>query len=77
MIVTDMYVNGAYKMVDLGYVKEIKEASVVFIVDAGEIEVEVDTVTKDAIEMINQADEEALIPLDIKEKAVILEGEPA
>ncbi len=77
MIVTDMYVNGAYKMVDLGYVKEIKEASVVFIVDAGEIEVEVDAVTKDAIEMINQADEEALIPLDIKEKAVILEGEPA
>ncbi|GGJ75457.1 hypothetical protein [Virgibacillus salexigens] len=72
-----MYVNGAYKMVDLGYVKEIKEASVVFIVDAGEIEVEVDAVTKDAIEMINQADEEALIPLDIKEKAVILEGEPA
>ncbi|WP_256860426.1 hypothetical protein [Paraliobacillus ryukyuensis] len=64
-------------MVDLGYVKEIKEASVVFIVDAGEIEVEVDAVTKDAIEMINQADEEALIPLDIKEKAVILEGEPA
>lgn len=77
MIVMDMYVNGAYKMVDLGYVKEIKEASVVFIVDAGEIEVEVDAVTKDAIEMINQADEEALIPLDIKEKAVILEGEPA
>jgi len=77
MIVTDMYVNGAYKMVDLSYVKEIKEASVVFIVDAGEIEVEVDAVTKDAIEMINQADEEALIPLDIKEKAVILEGEPA
>ncbi|UOQ84017.1 hypothetical protein [Gracilibacillus salinarum] len=72
-----MYVNGAYKMVDLGYVKEIKEASVVFIVDVGEIEVEVDAVTKDAIEMINQADEEALIPLDIKEKAVILEGEPA
>lgn len=77
MIAMDMYVNGAYKMVDLGYVKEIKEASVVFIVDAGEIEVEVDAVTKDAIEMINQADEEALIPLDIKEKAVILEGEPA
>ncbi|AIF42094.1 hypothetical protein [Virgibacillus sp. SK37] len=72
----DMYVNGAYKIVDLGYVKEIKEASVVFIVDAGEIEVEVDAVTKDAIEMINQADEEALIPLDVKEKAVILEGEP-
>jgi len=77
MIVMDMYVNGAYRMVDLGYVKEIKEASVVFIIDAGEIEVEVDAVTKDAIEMINQADEEALIPLDIKEKAVILEGEPA
>ncbi|WP_245837369.1 MULTISPECIES: hypothetical protein [Virgibacillus] len=72
-----MYVNGAYKLVDLGYVKEIKEASVVFIVDAGEIEIEVDAVTKGAIEMINQADEEALIPLDIKEKAVILEGEPA
>lgn len=77
MIVTDMYVNGAYKMVDLGYVKEIKEASVVFIVDAGEIEVEVGAVTKDVIEMINQADEEALIPLDVKEKAVILDGEPA
>ncbi|WP_373894679.1 hypothetical protein [Virgibacillus sp. CBA3643] len=72
-----MYVNGAYKMVDLGYVKEIKEASVVFIVDAGEIEVEVGAVTKDVIEMINQADEEALIPLDVKEKAVILDGEPA
>ena len=77
MIVTDMYVNGAYKMVDLSYVKEIKEASVVFIVDAGEIEVEVGAVTKDVIEMINQADEEALIPLDVKEKAVILDGEPA
>ncbi|WP_077706707.1 hypothetical protein [Virgibacillus dokdonensis] len=73
----DMYVNGANKMVDLGYVKEIKEASVVFIVDAGEIGVEVDAVTKDVLAMINQADEEALIPLDIKEKAVILDGAPA
>lgn len=77
MIVTDMYVNGAYKMVDLGYVKEIKEARVVFIIDAGEIEVEVDAVTKDVIEVINQTDDEALIPLDVKEKAVILDGEPA
>lgn len=77
MIVMDMYVYGAYEMVDLGYVKEIKEASVVFIVDAGEIEVEVDAVTKDVIEVINQADEEALIPMDVKEKAVILDGEPA
>ncbi|MGX8794299.1 hypothetical protein ACW0TQ_21195 [Oceanobacillus sp. M60] len=73
----DMYVNGAYKMVDLGYVKEIKEATIVFIVDAGEIEVEVDAVTKDVIEVINQTDEEALIPLDVKEEAVILDGEPA
>ncbi|MEC2158126.1 hypothetical protein [Virgibacillus halodenitrificans] len=73
----DMYVNGAYKMVDLGYVKEIKEASAVFIVDAGEIEVEVDAVTKDVIEVINQADEEALIPLDVKEEVVILDGAPA
>jgi len=77
MIVTDMYVNGAYKMVDLGYVKEIKKATIVFIVDAGEIEVEVDAVTKDVIEVINQTDEEALIPLDVKEEAVILDGEPA
>lgn len=77
MIVMDMYVNGAYKMVDLGYVKEIKEATIVFIVDAGEIEVEVDAVTKDVIEVINQTDEEALIPLDVKEEAVILDGEPA
>jgi len=73
----DMYVNGAYKMVDLGYVKEIKETTIVFIGDAGEIEVEVDAVTKDVIEVINQADEEALIPLDVKEEAVILDGEPA
>ncbi|MTW87061.1 hypothetical protein F3157_15545 [Virgibacillus dakarensis] len=73
----DMYVNGAYKMVDLGYVKEIKEATIVFIVDAGEIEVEVDAVTKDVIVVINQADEEALIPLDVKEEAVILDGEQA
>ncbi|AKG05502.1 MULTISPECIES: hypothetical protein [Bacillaceae] len=73
----DMYVNGAYKMVDLGYVKEIKEATIVFIVDAGEIEVEVDAVTKDVIVVINQADEEALIPLDVKEEAVILGGEQA
>ena len=73
----DMYVNEAYKMVDLGYVKEIKEATIVFIVDAGEIEVEVDAVTKDVIEVINQTDEEALIPLDVKEEAVILDGEPA
>ncbi len=77
MIVMDMYVNGAYKMVDLGYVKEIKEATIVFIVDAGEIEVEVDAVTKDVIVVINQADEEALIPLDVKEEAVILGGEQA
>ena len=77
MIVTDMYVNGAYKMVDLGYVKEIKETSVVFIVYTGEIEIEVDAVTKNVIEMIYQADEEALIPMDVKEKIVILDGEPA
>jgi len=77
MIVMDMYVNGAYKMVGLGYVKEIKETSVVFIVDTGETEIEVDAVTKDVIEMIYQADEEALIPIDVKEKVVILDGEPA
>lgn len=77
MIVMDMYVNGAYKMVDLGYVKEIKEATIVFIVDAEEIEVDVDAVTKDVLAMINQADEEALIPLDVKEEAVILDGAPA
>ncbi|OZU88637.1 hypothetical protein CIL03_10095 [Virgibacillus indicus] len=73
----DMYVDGEYKMVELGYVKEIKENSIVFIVDTGEVEINVDEITKDAIETIYQANEEALIPLDVKEKIVILDGEPA
>lgn len=72
----DMYVNGEYKMVDLGYVKEIKENSIVFIVDTGEVEIDIDAITKDTIETIYHADDEALIPLDVKEKAVILDGEP-
>lgn len=73
----DMYVNGEYRIVDLGYVKEIKETSVVFMVDAGEVEFEVDAIAKDVIEGISQADDEALIPLDVKEKVVIFSGEPA
>lgn len=72
----DMYVNGQYNMADLGYVKEIKENSVVFIVDTGEVEIEVDAITKDAIKTVCQADDEALIPLDVKTRAVILDGEP-
>lgn len=73
----DMYVNGEYKMVDLGYVKEIKETSAVFIVDTGEVEINVDAITKDAIKTIYHADDEALIPLDVEKKVVILDGEPA
>lgn len=71
-----MRINGAYKIVDLGYVKEMKDTSIVFIVDTGEVEIEVDAITKDAIETIYMADDEALIPLDVKEKVVILDGEP-
>ncbi|MDY0407194.1 hypothetical protein P5G51_019325 [Virgibacillus sp. 179-BFC.A HS] len=72
----DMYVNGEYKMVDLGYVKEIKQTSVVFIVDHGEVEINVDAITKDAVVTIYQANDEALIPLDVEEKFVVLDGEP-
>lgn len=75
-IMMDMYVNGEYKMVDLGYVKEIKETSVTLIVDTGEVEINVDPITKDAIETIYHADDEALIPLDVEKKVVILDGEP-
>lgn len=73
----DMYVNGEYKVVDVGYVKEIKENSVVFIVNDGDVEMDVDDVTLDAIQTIYEADKEALIPLDVKTKTVILNGEPA
>lgn len=72
-----MYVNGEYKVVDLGYVKEFKETSIVFIVDTGLVEIDVDGITKDAVETIYRADDEALIPLDIEAKVVILDGEPA
>ncbi|HLR43489.1 MAG TPA: hypothetical protein VK067_09650 [Pseudogracilibacillus sp.] len=72
----DMYVNGEYKVVDLGYVKEIKERRIVFIVDTGVVEIDVDEITKDAVETIYQADDEALIPLDIEAKVVILDGDP-
>ncbi|ASK61352.1 hypothetical protein CFK37_03770 [Virgibacillus phasianinus] len=72
----DLYVNGEYKVVDIGYVKEIKDVSVVFIVNNGDVEIEVDDVTLDAIQTIYQADEEALISLDVKNKMVILDGEP-
>ena len=49
-------------MHELGYIKEIKTDSVIFIVDTGDIEIEVDMMTKDAIEEIFQANDEALIP---------------
>jgi len=58
-------------MHDLGYIKEIKTDSVIFIVDAGEVEIEVDAITKDAIEEIFQANDEALIPLDADHRKVI------
>jgi len=58
-------------MHDLGYIKEIKTDSVIFIVDAGEVEIEVDAITKDTIEAIFQEDEEALIPLDVEHRKVI------
>ncbi|WP_174615278.1 hypothetical protein [Virgibacillus ihumii] len=72
----DLYVDGKYKVVDVGYVKEIKDTSVVFIVKDGDIEMDVDDVTLDAIQTIVEADEEALIPLDFETKTVILDGEP-
>lgn len=77
MIIMDLYVNGEYKVVDVGYVKEIKDSSIVFIVNDGDIEMDVDDVTLDDIQTIYEADEEALIPLDVKTKTVILDGEPA
>ena len=58
-------------MNDLGYIKEIKTDSVIFIVDTGDIEIEVDMMTKDAIEEIFQANDEALIPLDVERGKVI------
>jgi len=58
-------------MHDLGYIKEIKTNSVVFIVDTGDIEIEVDTITKDAMEAIFQKDNEALVPLDVERRKVI------
>jgi len=72
----DLYVNGSYQSVDIGYVKEIKESSVVFIIKDGEIEMAIDRVTLDALQTIIQADEDALIPLDLDTKTVILDGEP-
>ena len=61
-------------MHDLGYIKEIKTDSVIFIVDAGEIEIEVDMMTKDAMEEIFQANDEALIPLDVERGKVTLDS---
>lgn len=58
-------------MHDLGYIKEIKANSVVFIVGAGEIEIEVDEMTKEAMEAIFQENDEALIPLDVEHGKVI------
>ena len=72
----DLYVNGEYRSVDIGYVKEIKKSSVVFIAKDGEIEMAIDPVTLDAIQTICMADEEALIPLDLETNSVILDGEP-
>jgi len=59
-------------MDDLGYIKEIKTDSVIFIVDVGEVEIEVDAITKDTIEEIFQANDEALIPLDTERRKVII-----
>jgi len=61
-------------MHELGYIKEIKTDSVVFIVDAGEVEVEVDPMTKDAMETIFQENDEALVPLDVEHRKVNLDG---
>ncbi len=59
-------------MHDLGYIKEIKTDSVIFIVDVGEVEIEVDAITKDTIEEIFQANDEAFIPLDAERRKVII-----
>ena len=72
----DLYVNGEYQSVDIGYVKEMKESSVVFIVKDGEVEMDVEPVTLDAIKTICEIDEDALIPLDLETEMVILDGEP-
>jgi len=61
-------------MNDLGYIKEIKTDSVVFIVDVGEVEIEVDVMTKEAIEAIFQEDEEALVPLSADNEKMVLEN---
>ena len=61
-------------MHDLGYIKEIKTDSVIFIVDAGEVEIEVDAITKETIEEIFQANDEALIPLDAECRKVIIDS---
>jgi len=58
-------------MHDLGYIKERKAESVVFIIGNGEIEIEVDSMRKNTIEAISQEDDEALIPLDVKHGKVM------
>ncbi|WP_200411786.1 hypothetical protein [Virgibacillus salexigens] len=71
----DMYVNGEYRVIDIGYIKKIKTLSVVFIVKDGEVEMKVDDITLDTVQTIYRADKEALFPLDVKNKKVILDDE--
>jgi len=58
----------------LSYIKEIKADSVIFIVDVGEVEIEVDAMTKDTVEEILKTNDEALITLNAKHGKVLVDS---
>jgi len=69
-------VDGEEREVEVGYIKQIKQDSVVFISNEKEIEIKAEPNILDQIADIYADDDEALIPLDTHKKEIILNSNP-
>lgn len=69
-------VDGEEREVEVGYIKQIKQDSVVFITKEKEIEIKAEPNIIEQIFDIHANDDEALIPLDTHKKEIIFNSNP-
>lgn len=76
VVFMEVIVNGETLFVELGLVKEIKQSSIVFVVQGKDIEIEVNKSTKISVQEMLNDDEDVLLALDMETKTVILDATP-
>lgn len=73
----DLLVNDEYQLAEIGLVKEVVGSTVVFSVNGKEVHIEVNKETLENVQEIIKVSDEALFPIDLQTKTILLDGEVA